>query len=176
MRDSSSNSTVITTCSPRNFPLVKRLGADKAFDYKDPACSSKIREYTADKLKHAMDTISIEASAKTCADALSTAGGIYSALEPIDSPRKDIESKSTLAYTATGEALSDYGRPASMEDFEFSVMFWKLAGKLLEQGKLKVHPPSLRPNGLRGVLEGLQEMREGKVSGEKLVYKIADTP
>lgn len=33
-----------------------------------------------------MDTISIEASAKTCADALSTAGGIYSALEPIDSP------------------------------------------------------------------------------------------
>ena len=156
--------------------MVKRLGADEAFDYKDSACSSKIREYTADKLKHAMDTISIEASAKTCADALSTAGGIYSALEPIDSPRKDVESKSTLAYTAIGEALTDYGRPASMEDFEFSVMFWKLAGKLLEQGKLKVHPPSVRPNGLRGVLEGLQEMREGKVSGEKLVYKIADTP
>jgi len=101
---------------------------------------------------------------------------IYSALEPINSPRKDIESKSTLAYTATGEALTDYGRTATKEDFEFGVMFWKLAGKLLEQGKLKVHPLSVRPNGLRGVLEGLKEMREGKVSGEKLVYKIADTP
>jgi hypothetical protein len=54
-------------------------------------------------------------------------------------------------------------------------MFWKLAGQLLEQGKLKVHPPSVRPNGLKGVLEGMQEMRDGKVSGEKLVYKIADT-
>ena len=159
-----------------NFSLVKRLGADEAFDYKDSACGSKIRVYTADKLKHALDTISIEASAKTCADALSTAGGVYSALEPIDSPRKDIESKFTLGYTATGEALTDYGRSASMEDFEFSVMFWQLAGKLLEQRKVKVHPPSVRPNGLMGVFEGLQEMREGKVSGEKLVYKIADTP
>lgn len=123
-----------------------------------------------------MDTISIEASAKTCADALSTTGGVYSALEPIDSPRKDIVSKSTLAYTATGEALTDYGRPASKEDFEFSVMFWKLTEKLLERGKLKVHAPRVRPNGLRGVLEGMQEMREGKVSGVKLVYRIADTP
>jgi len=122
-----------------------------------------------------MDTISIDASAKTCADALSTTGGIYSALEPIECPRKDVESKSTLAYTTTGEALTDYGRPASKEDFEFGVMFWKLAGQLLEQGKLKVHPPSVRPNGLKGVLEGMQEMRDGKVSGEKLVYKIADT-
>ena len=123
-----------------------------------------------------MDTISIEASAKICADALSTTGGIYSALEPIPSPRTDVESKSTLAYTATGEALTDYNLPASKEDFDFSMMFWKLAGKLLEARKVKVHPPSVRPNGLQGVLEGMQELREGKVSGEKLVYKIADTP
>lgn len=156
--------------------MVKSLGVDEVFDYKDPGCGTKIREYTADKLKHAMDTISIDASAKTCADALSTTGGTYSALEPINSPRKDVESKSTLAYTATGEALTDYGRPASKDDFEFSVKFWQLAGQLLEQGKLKVHPPSVRPNGLKGVLEGLQEMREGKVSGEKLVYNIGDTP
>ena len=123
-----------------------------------------------------MDTISIDASGRICADALSTAGGTYSALEPIGCPREDVESKSTLAYTATGEPLTDYGRPASKEDFDFGVMFWKLAGQLLEQGKLKVHPPKLRPEGLKGILEGMQEMREGKVSGEKLVYRIADTP
>ncbi len=151
--------------------MVESLGVDKAFDYKDPGWGTKIREYTADKLKHAMDTVSIDASAKTCADALSTTGGTYSALEPINSPRKDVESN-----TATGEAMTDYGRPASKDDFEFGVKFWQLAGQLLEQGKLKVHPPSVRPNGLKGVLEGLQEMREGKVSGEKLVYKIGDTP
>lgn len=156
--------------------MVKSLGADEAFDYKDPGCGRQIREHTADQLKDAMDTISINASAKTCADALSSTGGTYSALEPINSPRKDVESKSTLAYTATGEALTDYGRLANKDDFQFSVNFWQLAGQLLEQGTLKVHPPSVRPNGLKGVLQGLQEMREGKVSGEKLVYNVRDTP
>jgi len=164
--------TVITTCSPRNFSLVKDLGADEAFDYNDPACGSKIRQHTADKLKHALDTISIPASAQTCADALSTTGGTYSALEPITCPRKDIESRSTLAYTATGEALTDYGRSASKEDFTFGVMFWELAGRLLALGKVKVHPPRVRPDGLKGVLDGMREMREGKVSGVKLVYKL----
>jgi len=38
-----------------------------------------------------------------------------------------------------------------------------------------VHPPSVRPDGLRGVLDGMREMREGKVSGVKLVYKVAET-
>ncbi|KAI9696748.1 MAG: hypothetical protein M1836_005110 [Candelina mexicana] len=175
-KNRSSNLRVITTCSSRNFPLVKSLGADEAFDYKDPSCGSKIRESTRDELKHAIDTISIDASAKICADALSATGGIYSALEPIGCPREDVESKSTLAYTATGEDLVDYGRPASKEDFEFGVMFWKLAEQLLEQGRLKVHPPRVKPEGLKGVLEGMQEMRQGKVSGEKLVYRIADTP
>lgn len=117
----------------------------------------------------------MSASAKTCGKALSTTGGTYSALEPIECPRKDVESKSTLAYTATGETLTDYGRPASQEDFEFGVRFWKLAGELLEQGKLKVHPPSVRSDGLKGVLNGLQEMREGRVSGVKLVYRIGET-
>lgn len=140
------------------------------------AAAVKVREHTSDKLRHALDTISIDASAKTCADALSTTGGTYSALEPINSPRKDIESRSTLAYSATGEALTDYGRPATKDDFDFGVEFWQLAGQLLEQGKLKVHPPSVRPDGLKGVLEGLLEMREGRVSGEKLVYRVGESP
>jgi len=80
-----------------------------------------------------------------------------------------------LAYTVFGEALTDYGRSASKEDFDFGVMFWKLAGQLLEQGKVKVHPPSVRPNGLRGVLDRMREMRDGKVSGVKLVYRVAET-
>ena len=37
---------VVTTCSPRNFPFVKALGAAEAFDYNDPECAQKIREYT----------------------------------------------------------------------------------------------------------------------------------
>lgn len=64
---------------------------------------------------------------------------------------------------------------AKREDQEFAARFWKMAGELLAQGKLKVHPPDVRPGGLEGVLEGLDELRQGKVSGKKLVYRVADT-
>lgn len=54
-------------------------------------------------------------------------------------------------------------------------MFIPIAEGLLKEGKIRVHPPSVRPGGLRGVLEGLQDLREGKVSGEKIVYRVKDT-
>jgi len=51
--------TVVTTCSPRNFDLVKSYGADAAFDYSDPEkCAKDIREYTNDNLHHVFDCIS----------------------------------------------------------------------------------------------------------------------
>ncbi len=175
--------TVLTTCSERNFPLVKELGATAAFDYKSPDCARQIRDYTNNSLKYAFDCIALEPSARICADALSsTSGCVYSALLPVKLPREDVENKVTLAYTAAGEMFR-FGPegngpefPASQEDFEFAKMFWELAAKLLADGKFKVHPPSVRKGGLQGVLEGLQEMREEKVSGQKLVYRVSETP
>jgi hypothetical protein len=35
-----------------------------------------------------------------------------------------------------------------------------------------VHPVKLGSGGLEGVLDGLDQLKEGKVSGVKLVYKI----
>ena len=94
-------------------------------------------------------------------------------------PRADVQFKHTLAYTAMGERFRTGATgpefPASKEDFEFGKMFWGLAETLLAEGKFKVHPPSVRKGGLQGVLEGLQEMREDKVSGQKLVYRVAET-
>jgi len=58
----------------------------------------------------------------------------------------------------------------------FAVKFCGLAEKLLKEGKIKAHPVDVRPGGLKGVLEGLDEMRKGKVSGKKLVYRVEETP
>ncbi len=45
-----------------------------------------------------------------------------------------------------------------------------------QQGRLKTHTERVGNNGLKGALEGLQEMQAGKVRGEKLVYQIVETP
>jgi len=173
--------TVVVTCSPHNFDYVKSLGADEAFDYKDSSCSQKIKEYSNDSIIHAFDCISEGPSPKITVSAMSSSGGLYSTLLPV--PAEEVRNvndkvtmKSTLGYTVIGEYFK-FGPqevPAKPQDFEFGKMFWDMSRELLEQGKLKVHRPAVNKygKGLEGAIKGMDAMRQGKVSGEKLVFTI----
>lgn len=166
---------VVTTCSPKNFWLVRSLGADHVFDYKSPKCAASIREITENQLGHAFDTVSTPETAEICCNALSSQGGKYAGLSGLQElPRKDVENLPIMAYTAFGEAFDFGGQevPANPKNYDFAVKFVSLAQALLWQGRIRPHPQSVRRGSWSGVLDGLQEMREGKVSGVKLVYPI----
>ncbi|OAQ62670.1 zinc-binding oxidoreductase protein [Pochonia chlamydosporia 170] len=166
---------VIVTCSPRNEKLVRDLGADFVFDYKSPTCAADIRSATNNRLAHAFDTIASNDSAQICCSAIGPQGGRYTSLEPIEKlPRDDVTKLNTMAFTAVGEAfeIAGFQVPAKEEDYTFAVIFTRLAQDLLAQQKFKPHPVSVQEGGLDSVLDGLQRMREGRVSGVKLVYPI----
>ena len=169
---------VLTTCSPHNFDLVRSLGADAVFDYKDPQSPAEIRKQTDNKLKFVFDCISVEASAKFVEAAISTEGGEYSTLLSVKIERENVNSRLTLGYTAVGEAFQfgDIPFPAKPEDRAFAEKWIAIAQPILAQGKIKVHRPNVGKDGLKGVLEGLQLLKEDKVSGEKLVYNVSETP
>jgi NADPH:quinone reductase-like Zn-dependent oxidoreductase len=151
---------VITTSSPHNFDLLKKLGADQVFDYKEKDVGAKIREATNDKLTYVFDTISEHGSPEISAAAISSKGGRYSAILPVEQfPRDDVYNGFTLGYTA------------SQTDYEFAVKFWKVAADLLNEGKIKPHPAEVR-GGLEDIPQGLKDLKDGKVSGKKLVYRI----
>jgi hypothetical protein len=59
-----------------------------------------------------------------------------------------------------------------VEKFESAVRFAEVAEQLLAEGKIKPHPKDVRDNGLEGVLAGIQDLREKKVRGIKLVYRL----
>ena len=61
---------------------------------------------------------------------------------------------------------------AKLQDFEFAKEFWNLATELLASKQVIVHPVEPGSGGLAGVLGGLNKLKEGKVSGVKLVYRI----
>lgn len=152
-----------------------------AFDYHDLDCGLKIREFTGNKLKLAWDTISLPASARICAHAISTGpGGRYFALLPEPCPRDDVESSYTMAYYMFGEKvqMSEDGPviPPDHSGFRYAKEFVSMANQLLAAGKIKVHPQQVCGGGLAGALEGLEMMRDGKVTGSKLVYRVAETP
>ncbi|KAJ5706638.1 chaperonin 10-like protein [Penicillium malachiteum] len=92
--------------------------------------------------------------------------------------RENINSRATLGYTIMGEdfMIGPMRVPARPDDFAFAQDWLLQAFKFLASGQVKVHPLKVNPDGLKGVPEGLNLMKEGKVSGEKLVYKVSETP
>lgn len=50
--------------------------------------------------------------------------------------------------------------------------FFKLASKLLEEGKIKPPPYEVR-EGLEGALQGIDDLRQGKISGKKIVSRFS---
>ncbi|EXJ77941.1 hypothetical protein A1O3_09100 [Capronia epimyces CBS 606.96] len=164
--------TPITTCSSRNFDLVKSLGAVAAFDYKDPDVASQIKQFTNNDLHYVWDTISLPASAQLSAEVIAP-GGRYGSLLPVKFPRDDVKATDSLGYTAMGEPIerAGYSLPASTADFEFAKNWVTEVEALLQQGRLKVHPHKVG-KGLENVFDGLHLLRHDKVSGQKLVYVL----
>ena len=158
--------------------MVRSLGADDVYDYKDAQAPAQIRKATDNNLKLVFDCIALESSAAFCDNAISTDGGEYSALLSVKINRANVNDRFTLAYTTIGEAFSfgDIPFPAKPEDKAFAEKFIPIAEGLLAQGKIKVHPPKVGEHGLKGVIEGLKLLKEDKVSGEKLVYNVSETP
>lgn len=154
-------------------PWLLSLASDTTYQ-RDPECGSKIRAVTSNKLEKVLDTIANQSSAQICSEAISSSGGLYVNLMGIEAPRPhDVRNIFFLGYSVIGEAYDDEGvhYPAAPEDFELGKRFVALTEKLLELGLLKPHPVRVR-DGLEGVLSGMQELREKKVSGVKLIYRV----
>ncbi|KAF2865945.1 chaperonin 10-like protein [Massariosphaeria phaeospora] len=171
----------ITTCSPRNFDLVKGFGAEEAFDYRSPTCAADIKKATRNGLRFALDCISTKESIAICYGAIGRAGGRYTALDPFwestAATRSAINANWTLGITMLGKDIAwpaPYGRPASQEDRSFGAEWAAtVLQRLLDEGLIKPHPLRVKTDASwHDVLGGLEKIKSGSVSGEKLVFQF----
>ena len=89
-------------------------------------------------------------------------------------PREDVKLNTfTLGYTGNGEEFEFFGNTVSAkpEDFEFQKKWMAQAEQLINERKV-IMTPTLREGGLNGIVAGLDDLKNGRVSGQKLVYKI----
>lgn len=166
---------VITTASPKSFDLVKKYGADAVFDYRSPTVAADIvAEYPG--ISSAVDCFSEGVSTGICAKVIQNAGGKVITLLPRGkSQTPGVEYEGIMLYTVYGHAfqwLPPVGPKfeASSEDRELFARFCASLPQLVNT--LKPIPVSVKSGGFDDILAGLDELRAGQVSGNKLVVKL----
>ncbi|KAF8852803.1 enoyl reductase [Acephala macrosclerotiorum] len=170
----------IATCSPRNFELARKNGAEQVFDYREHDCAQKIRSYTKNNLKYALDCITNVESTTFCFLALGRAGGRYVSLDPFPehaATRKMVTTGWVLGPTIFGEGSTwpaPYFCEPSEEYLRFGVGLWDLVQRLVDEGKLHCCPLRVLEGGLGAVMnEALPLVGSGKLSGEKIVVRMS---
>lgn len=175
---------VITTASSKNHDCLKSLGADYVLDYHDVDVVSKIREIGKGMLKFALDTVANASTFQQVYDATSqVSGDVYlDSLLFLDDKTIKLDEKrdntkihfgKTLAYLAITESKKYGGgtmrRPDDMlkyyEPWWFDVLPKHI--NMIKHANLKA-----LSDGLNSVDEGFKLSKEGKVSGEKIVFSI----
>jgi len=94
---------VISTSSPRNFDLIRSLGAAEVYDYADSRAARKIHAATGSKLKLALDCISSGTTPAQVSGCLSKEGGTIATTLPYTTPKKGVNTELVLLYSIWGK-------------------------------------------------------------------------
>ncbi|KAK6453632.1 zinc-binding oxidoreductase alcohol dehydrogenase [Scheffersomyces xylosifermentans] len=172
---------VITTASSKNHEFLKSLGADAVFDYKQPSVIDDIVKFANGKIAYALDTVASKETYQQTYD--STKGSDKVAFDnllaiksedlKLNSERKSDTFGATLVYFAIGTTQSVGNTKVEpnqklISDYKH---FWY---DLLPPYVQKIKTPSLRilASGLESSNEAFDLLRESKVSGEKVVFRV----
>jgi hypothetical protein len=68
----------------------------------------------------------------------------------------------------------DKGADGDFRDLGLVTCRW--IAKAWQEGNFSGHPYEVRPGGLQGVEKALKDLKDGKNSASKYVFRIADTP
>ncbi|SPO25308.1 related to toxD gene [Ustilago trichophora] len=176
---------VITTASPKNHQFLKDLGADDIYDYRDETTPHKISSKYPN-LSKALDCISENGTQQLCVKSLGTNGGDIVVLlkpdpEAIALRKGQVNIIHTLAYTALGRPFS-YGKAVydhQRVTADSNLMKQWLNGDqglfytLFKNGLVRGNKIKQMSGGLEAIPQGLKYLQDGKVSAEKLAYKIS---
>ncbi|GAA6040359.1 hypothetical protein JCM8097_007574 [Rhodosporidiobolus ruineniae] len=172
--------TVVATASEKNFATVEEFGAHAVFSHSDPDVSSKISS-AFPSLSLAFDCYAEHGSDVKVAKAIVGAAGkghvvlLNQPSEEVAEYADRVKVKRTVLYTILGQPIDMLGMqlPARPEEREL-IEKWLATDipALFISGKLKSNPVLLGNGGLGGIAEGLEYLKAGKVSAQKLVYTI----
>ena len=146
--------------------MIDRKQGDTIIDYRK-GDESVVKEIKAAldgmPLRYAFDTVAHKNTSKNIDEAMPHGGQIVRTLPPEGGLINDVEQSQITVSVVHGDA-KDFG----------SVMYG-LFGLGLRDGWLKPRPHTVIEGGLDGVEGALADLKAGKGSSTKYVFRIADT-
>lgn len=146
-------------------PLLDRSKGDTIIDYRkgDAEVVKGIKSaLNGLPLKHGLDTVAHKSSTANIAEAMD-GGKIARTLPAEGEVHKGIEQFQLSVSSVHGE----------QKDFGFAM--YQLFGRGLQDGWIQARPYEVVPDGLGGVEKALQNLKAGKASAIKYVFRIAET-
>lgn len=152
--------------------LIDKSKGDTVIDYRggDDKVVAALRQAipSGQKLMYAFDAVSEKGSYQQLVKVLDPSGHITLVL-----PGKKYEGiPSTLHQTLTTVG-SVHGKPDDLSDFGYA--WFRLFSLGLKEGWFSGHPHEVVAGGLGGVQTGLENLRDGKASAVKYVYRVDET-
>ena len=129
-----------------------------------------------------LDCITDAESIQLCYNAIGRAGGRYTCLEFCPESlqtRKAVKPDFVLGYEMFGKRVvlgPQYSREANPKAHKAAVTWLADMQKLVDEGKIKSHPIRVIPGGFQGIINGLEILRKGAISGQKMVIFVAYNP
>ena len=153
--------------------LIDRSKGDAIVDYRggDEAVVSGIKDALkkagVEKVEYVFDAVSEKGSSNNIAKVLDPHGKITCVL-----PVKDDDGPESIVRTMTmvGSVHSD-----ETDERDFGSVYFRYIGRALQEGWFKAHPTEVVKGGLAGVQEALTNLKEGKASAVKYVFRVQET-
>ncbi|KAG2087811.1 chaperonin 10-like protein [Suillus discolor] len=160
-------SPIITTASPAHEVYLKSLGATHVLNRHLSAdvVKAAIDGFTKNPIKYVYDAISLPETQRVGWSILDAKGCLVLTLP---ASVKEDEGKER-------QVIVTFGSPHAKENKELCKGSWAILSQWLEAGTIKPLRYEVLPDGLEGIIGGLEQMKAAKVSGKKLVAHPQDT-
>ncbi|KAJ3045925.1 hypothetical protein HDV00_006191 [Rhizophlyctis rosea] len=124
------------------------------------------------KVAYVLDAISEKGSYEAIARVVDAEKGRVSHVLP---PERGAKDGANFKHPGKSVGITTWVGQAHDAQKDFGYLWSRYISSLLEDGRLKTHPYEVVPGGLNGVSTGLKNLKEGKASGVKYVYRIEET-
>ena len=170
---------------PHVETLIDKSKGDVVLDYRegDEKLTQGLKEAAkryGGKIRYAFDAISEKGSYNHISEVLDPLDGKITCVLPVKSD-STIPAGASQSWTMVGsvhEALDSdpWEKKAAVKtgNKEFGFVMFRLMGRGLAEGWFHGHPYEVVPGGLGGVETALKNLKDGKASAVKYVFKIGE--